>query len=211
LERIQGLTFQELFLSESLTVEGFKKLLLALKTLHDIGNNKSVDIYGNYGKKLTERYKSHDYSKYDGSEKIHAKLQTKLKEYEDGDFGKVGIIHGDPVFSNILIDKFGKIKLIDPRGVLGNSNSIYGDVFYDYAKVYQSLIGYDEVMQNKSVSNEYRESLIDCLFAFIKKEYGEDRVEHIKVIANSLLFTLIPLHDNDKCNGYFNLIKMEDV
>jgi capsule biosynthesis phosphatase len=211
LERIQGLTFQELFLSESLTIDGFKKLLFALKTIHDVGNTKPSDIYKNYGKKLTERYESYDYSSYEASEKIYVQLQTKLKEYEDGDFGKVGIIHGDPVFSNILIDKFGKIKLIDPRGVLGNSNSIYGDIFYDYAKVYQSLIGYDEVMQNKSVSDEYRESLTDCLFAFIKKEYGKERVEHIKVIANSLLFTLIPLHDNDKCNGYFNLIKMENT
>ena len=108
----------------------------------------------------------------DKSSEIYNELFKKLSEYENKKQGKLGVIHGDPVFSNILIDKFGKIKLIDPRGVVGDKTTIYGDIFYDYAKVYQSLLGYDEVMQNKSVSNEYREHLIEILFNFIEKEYN---------------------------------------
>jgi len=64
-------------------------------------------------------------------------------------------------------------------------------------------------MQNKSVSAEYREKLIQILFNFIEREYNIIAVKNVKTIANSLLFSLIPLHDNDKCSGYFNLIKKE--
>lgn len=209
LERIQGITFQELFLSESLTDEGFEKLLNALKTIHSFGKTNDIDLYKNYASKLKERYETYDYSKFEKSQEIYNELHTKLTEYAEKNQGQCGIIHGDPVFSNILIDKFGKIKLIDPRGVLGDKATIYGDIFYDYAKVYQSLLGYDEVMQNKSVSAEYREKMIKILFDFIEKEYNIIAVKNIKTIANSLLFSLIPLHDNDKCSGYFNLIKKE--
>lgn len=209
LERIQGITFQELFLSGGLTDEGFKKLLFALKTIHLHSTNDNVNLYENYATKLQNRYKSYDYSKFDKSTEIYNELYKKLTEYENKNQGKSGIVHGDPVFSNILIDKFGKIKLIDPRGVVGDKTTIYGDIFYDYAKVYQSLLGYDEVMQDKSVSGEYREHLIDLLFKFIEKEYDINAVKNIKIIANSLLFSLIPLHDNDKCIGYFNLIKKD--
>lgn len=209
LERIQGITFQELFLSESLTDDGFEKLLNALKTIHSFGKTNDIDLYKNYASKLKERYETYDYSKFEKSQEIYNELHTKLTEYAEKNQGQCGIIHGDPVFSNILIDKFGKIKLIDPRGVLGDKATIYGDIFYDYAKVYQSLLGYDEVMQNKSVSAEYREKMIKILFDFIEKEYNIIAVKNIKTIANSLLFSLIPLHDNDKCSGYFNLIKKE--
>lgn len=181
----------------------------ALKNIHAFSSKEDVSIYQNYALKLEERFKSYDYSKFEKSTEIYNQLHKKLTEYENKKQGKIGVVHGDPVFSNILIDKFGKIKLIDPRGVVGKKTTIYGDIFYDYAKVYQSLLGYDEVMQDKSVSTEYREHLIEILFDFIEKEYNVIAVKNVKTIANSLLFSLIPLHDNDKCSGYFNLIKKD--
>jgi capsule biosynthesis phosphatase len=210
-ERILGLTFQELFLSESLTIDGFSKLLNVLKDIHSFKIKSKGNIYQNYTHKLIQRYKSYDYSKYDKHQEIYNQLQDELNEYTENKKGKRGIIHGDPVFSNILMDKFGKIKLIDPRGMVGRKSTIHGDIFYDYAKVYQSLLGYDEVMQSKSVSHEFRETFVSCLFDHVKKEHGDEYVGYIKTITNSLLFSLIPLHDNDKCNGYFNLIKLGEL
>ena len=32
------------------------------------------------------------------------------------------------------------------RGRLDNINTILGDSFYDYAKIFQSLVGYDEIL-----------------------------------------------------------------
>ncbi len=58
-------------------------------------------------------------------------------------------IHGDPTFSNTLVDSDNQIWLIDPRGVFGKT-LIYGDCRYDWAKFYYSAIGnYDSINSKK--------------------------------------------------------------
>ena len=49
-------------------------------------------------------------------------------------------IHGDPTFSNMLVDATGKPWLIDPRGRFG-SIQFHGDANYDWAKLYYSVVG----------------------------------------------------------------------
>ena len=60
------------------------------------------------------------------------------------------LIHGDCTFSNMMFDTFDmKTILIDPRGYFGKTK-LYGDVDYDWAKVYYSINGkYDEFNQKK--------------------------------------------------------------
>jgi GTP:adenosylcobinamide-phosphate guanylyltransferase/aminoglycoside phosphotransferase len=50
------------------------------------------------------------------------------------------IIHGDPTFSNLLVDDDNQVWLIDPRGYFGSS-LLYGDAMYDWAKLYYSVVG----------------------------------------------------------------------
>ena len=92
------------------------------------------------------------------------------------------------------------------RGKLDNVLTIYGDIVYDYAKVYQSLLGYDEILLDKIVSNEYRKKLINIFIDFIKENLGEKYINIIKMITKSLLLTLLPLHNNNKCIKFYNLI-----
>lgn len=58
---------------------------------------------------------------------------------------KFYLIHGDCTFSNMMFDTFNmKAILIDPRGYFGKTK-FYGDVDYDWAKLYYSLKGdYDQ-------------------------------------------------------------------
>ena len=58
------------------------------------------------------------------------------------------VIHGDPSFSNSLVDKDNQIWLIDPRGSFGNTK-IYGDRRYDWAKFYYSAVGNYDSMNSK--------------------------------------------------------------
>ena len=95
------------------------------------------------------------------------------------------------------------------RGYLDNDYTIFGDIMYDYGKIYQSLIGYDEILLNKKISNNYRLELITLFFDFIKENYGEVYIDIIKMITNSLLFSLIPLHANEKCIDFYNLINLD--
>lgn len=54
------------------------------------------------------------------------------------------LIHGDPTFSNILVDEQDLPWLIDPRGYFAKV-LFYGDRNYDWAKLYYSVMGnYDQ-------------------------------------------------------------------
>jgi hypothetical protein len=218
LEKIKGITLSYLYVNESLSKELF---ITFLKMFNDIHNtkiinevisvfnnelNNNINIYENYTNKIIERYKNYDYSKFIGSNEIYNSLIESLNLYEKNNKGIKGIIHGDAVFSNCLVDENNLFKLIDMRGKNNNTLTIFGDILYDYAKIYQSLIGYDEILLKKNVSNYYRKNLINIFFSFIKEYIGEEYIDLIKIITKSLLFTLIPLHNNDNCKDFYKLI-----
>ena len=58
-------------------------------------------------------------------------------------------IHGDCTFSNILIDKQLDVSFIDPRGYFGDV-LLYGDEYYDWAKLYYSISGNYDQFNNKN-------------------------------------------------------------
>jgi len=72
-------------------------------------------------------------------EKVEAwvkKIATGTKEFS--------FIHGDSTFSNLLVKKDLSVVLIDPRGYFGDT-LLYGDPFYDWSKLYYSIVGnYDQ-------------------------------------------------------------------
>ena len=71
------------------------------------------------------------------------------EKYKKLNLGKLGIIHGDPILGNIIKKNNNELIFLDPRGSLQNNFSIYGDVNYDFAKIYQSLTGYENIISEK--------------------------------------------------------------
>ena len=223
IEKIKGVTVTELYLSELLTKETLVHILNSIRRIHsqtndyqnnDYQNNDHYDnfnenIYLNYSQKLRERYNSYNYSSYTNSEIIYQNILKQLEIYEKNQLGIKSIIHGDPVFTNILINKHSKIKFIDMRGRLGDNLTIYGDRLYDWAKIYQSLIGYDEILMSKIVNSDYKNNLIEVFKNYFIKQFSLDDLQNLKMITKSLLFSLVPLHNNEKCQQYFNLINSE--
>lgn len=59
----------------------------------------------------------------------------------EGRFRHARVIHGDPVFSNVLLTDAPAVVLLDMRGEVGNHLTLQGDMLYDLSKVYQSLLG----------------------------------------------------------------------
>ena len=53
--------------------------------------------------------------------------------------------------------------------------------------------------------------LINVFETFVKTYYDESYLTDVQMITNSLLFTLIPLHNNSKCVSYYNLIKFPNI
>ena len=207
IEKIYGSTISILYVNELLSRETFIHVLNSIKRLQDVSvdNNNHDFIYSNYSKKLEERYKSFDYSMYLNSKETYLMVNQKLKEYEENDMGRISVIHGDAVFTNILINDLGKIKFIDMRGKCGQL-TIYGDWLYDWAKLYQSLLGYDKILLNKSISKEYEEMMMKTFEQYFLENFTKTDFENLKWITKSLLFSLIPLHSNDKCQQFYELI-----
>ena len=103
------------------------------------------------------------------------------------------VIHGDPTFSNILMDTQKNVKFIDPRGYYGNK-MIYGNALYDFAKLYYSCIGnYDQfnlknfsltldLVQDKASlnisSNNYEEVGLDTF----DERFSRSEIKSIKIM-----------------------------
>ena len=152
------------------------------------------------------RYQTYNYSRFKNSEHVFNEIQHILIDYEINDKGKLCVIHGDTVMTNIIINNHDKIKFIDMRGKLGDIETIYGDYLYDWAKLYQSLIGYDLILQDKEVSTKYKKKLLEYFESYFIESYSIQELLIMKTITKSLLFSLIPLHDNEKCDKYYELI-----
>lgn len=211
IEKINGIALSYIYLKESLTNEILLNYLNCVDRIHNSrvynSNDGSIDIYSNYVKKLEERYNSFDYSKFDKSSVVYEKLINYFRQYENNKDGMIGVVHGDPVFSNVIVTKEMKFKFIDMRGKQGPICTIFGDILYDYGKIYQSLIGYDEILLDKTVNVDYKTRMIGIFEKYIIEKFNSNVLEKIKIITDSLLFTLIPLHNNDKCVKYYSLIK----
>lgn len=208
IEKISGVPLSKIYLSEELTTTHLNHLINSIKKLHNsvYEDTQNIDIYENYSKKLTDRYNSFDYSLFDNSKNLFEEIKEKLILYEKENCGKKSVIHGDPVFTNVIINQFNKIKFIDMRGKVGNTLTILGDSMYDWSKIYQSLIGYDEILEDIQINLSYKNNLIKSFEQTFLEFYSLKDLENMKLITKSLLFSLIPLHKNEKCFRYYSLI-----
>jgi capsule biosynthesis phosphatase len=207
IEKINGLTVTDLYLSAMLTKNTFTNILNSINRIQNCDIiNDDINIYENYASKLINRYKSFDYSIFENSESIYESILVKLQCYEKNNLGKKKVIHGDPVFTNIIINTYGKIKFIDMRGKVGDKLTIYGDWLYDWAKIYQSIIGYDEILLSKIIDTNYKENIISIFKKYFIDKFSEQDFVNLKIITKSLIFTLIPLHNNEKCIKYYKLL-----
>lgn len=202
MKKIEGIPYSYLFVGDLMTTNDLDTIIKDLNRLHtcvvDEGERVQIDIYANYARKLESRYKSSDYSAYPNSEALYAKISSRLREYEALRKGKCTVIHGDPVFTNIFKTLNGENVFIDMRGVVGNQQTIRGDTFYDYAKLYQSLCGYDFILKNRDMSISSNQLILRTHFETeFERIFGLEMFVWLKVLTASLLFSLVPLHHSD--------------
>ena len=206
MEHIEGINYSYLYTNEILKTEDIDKLISSLKNIHFSAHPTSLEnIYLNYIPKMSKRYSEYKelYTKYN-IEDVYYNILDSLNKYEINKSGKIGVVHGDPVFTNILQTKHD-LKFIDMRGKQGDSCTIFGDTLYDYAKIYQSLVGYDYILNGTEINYLYT----DKLKQHFESYFTPGEINDIKTITASLLFTLLPLHDEDKdkFDKYIKLIK----
>lgn len=137
---------------------------------------------------------------------ILEKLQEVLNQYGLLETKSARVIHGDFCLSNILLDRESNlIKLIDPRGQFG-SYDIYGDEFYDIAKILHSFEGsYDHIItDNFELTTETplrysyeveKTPLQQAITELVNQKVGEHyAIRQIRLIEGLLFLSMIPLH-----------------
>ena len=204
MENIDGVSLSYLYTNKLLKVEQLINLIEQLKELHNHQTKikEYPNVYADYVNKLRERYNDNLdlYNKYINAESIFKILDKELYYYDKAVFS---IIHGDPVFTNVLQTEQG-LRFIDMKGKIDGELTIIGDTYYDLAKVYQSVLGYDFILNDIELDNVY----INEFKKAFEDLFEEKGLRIIKMITASLFFTLMPLHteDQDKFAKYFKII-----
>ncbi|WP_340302353.1 hypothetical protein [Roseobacter sp. HKCCD7870] len=122
------------------------------------------------------------------------------------------IAHGDMCFSNILYSSHNeRIYLIDPKGLSAfSSNPLVGDIRYEIAKLFHSLVGgYDHIIGNKFIlegeaiefyPDDYSkiEHLSKKFIHIILDEFSQVSLGEILAINVLLFISMVPLHSDDK-------------
>jgi hypothetical protein len=230
-EKLECTSCSYLYVNECLTVDHLHHILSSLRIIHqcvasplrEIGSpleyshvcpassdlsqqlpsSETSLLYENYASKLSKRYHSFDYSRFSGAAGVYQQLLEGLNSYQQENRGCLSVVHGDPVLSNILMESGAALRFIDMRGKQGDVTTLLGDKWYDYAKLFQSLFGYDEILLDRRVNNGYRDTMLTAFTEEVTEMHGHDAMKTIRLLTASLFFTLIPLHDNDKCERYF--------
>lgn len=213
LSRVCGPTLSHLLTSRCLTPDLLKTVLRALYEIHCsngfrlscVCSSNDVDIYSNYSRKVKTRL-DQNVSAFNGMKHVlndgHlSRMLSLLSSYENEKRGIAArVVHGDPVLSNVISLRNGRVKFIDMRGMQGDDVlTLAGDVVYDLAKVFQSLCGYDYIIQDCKIQN--RDSLIMAEFrqtfqSQVATMYPTVKFRDIILVTSSLYASLIPLHDS---------------
>lgn len=191
-ELVRGLDFSTLYLNQILkesTLESLMDMLAALHTVQE--GTEAQRSYDNFSPKFLSRMSMYDHRSVGVSDEAKTEVARRLDKIASEGFRRV-MIHGDPVFSNVLLDRQNDIKMVDMRGVEGESLTVYGHELYDFAKVYQSICGYDEILLDKGVEVSYRRSMQRRF----ESRFDDETMSKIRAITASLLLSLIPLHDD---------------
>lgn len=213
--------------------EDLEKIIKSIKLLHNLKIQEycKEDCSIEYQKKPIQRVKSvcellpffnFEEIKINGkkcSNPFHMKnIDNFMEKIDKIEIRNFSCIHGDPTFSNLLIDD-KSCFLLDPRGYFGNKK-IFGDPDYDWAKIYYSLCGnYDQL----NMKNYELEIINDYEINFIIKSNGWEHLEDdffslidckkekIKLINSTIWFSLCGYIRNDYDSILISFLKGVEI
>lgn len=207
LEFINGIPLYYLYKSNTLTTNIIDKLFNILDKFHSYENNKINinfdNIHNNYIKKLINRFNKNEYY-FDDSEIVFNSILEELKNNFDPKI--VGFIHGDFWFSNIILTYDDNLKFIDMKGQVDNILTTSGDIYYDYGKMYQSILGYDLILHGDEINHSYINNIKEYFISKCKQK--NLNIDYLTIVTKSLVFgTLHFLNPNDPKDKIWNFIK----
>ncbi len=189
MEKIKGQNiFEYAFLTKGFKRALLDKIITALKNLHNLVPSQPAstdDCENNYITKTFDRLeKVYDLVPFakDDFVIINGKKCTNIFKIKDKIIADIRamypkefcLIHGDCTFHNMMIETEGvRPILIDPRGYFGHTK-FYGDVDYDWAKLYYSVVGNYDQFNRKNFSLEIKKDEVELMIISNNWEELED-------------------------------------
>lgn len=241
MEKVEGKNIYEYELNLEQKELVLVRIVDMLKRLHTLGGEINTDYFSMqeaYMDKTFDRldkirdlvpFADQEYIEINGR-KCHnvffckELLETKIAEIQANNFV---LIHGDCTFSNLMLrDKNYEPLLIDPRGYFGYTE-MYGDVAYDWAKLYYSIVGNydhfnmkdfkltideDKKQINLDIGSNGWEDMEEMFLELIEKDVD---VKTIKLIHGIIWLSLTTYawEDYDSiCGAFYNgLYYLEEI
>jgi hypothetical protein len=184
---ISGIPLYFLYKNGLFTNIMLDELFIILNKFHTYtGKNIEIqeeNIYNNYFNKLKNRLNKNDYY-FDDAEIVYEEIIQGLQNNYSPII--VQMIHGDFWFSNILLTYDDNYKFIDMKGQVDNILTISGDLYYDYGKLYQSILGYDLLLNRNKIDYDY---IIKMKKYFLNKCKDNGlNLRYLKYVTKSLIF-----------------------
>jgi len=241
IEYLHLTALNELYVFSQLPAFAWRKIIAACcqfitdaQTFSAPATAKPADIERLFKHKTTERLAQYaQASQVDLNQPIHINGQQHLslsqlalasQKLLPADNQMNNVVHGDLCFSNILYDfRTASVKVIDPRGIDDQNNAtIYGNSWYDIAKLAHSIIGlYDLIIagyftakvQDNALTFDIaiteRHDQISAIFIeLINKEFNLS-ANQLYAMQIQLFLSMLPLHADrpDRqlgfiCNAY---------
>ena len=157
LEYIQGIPLYHLYKSETFTMKIIDKLFDTLVHLH----SREVPIH------ITK-----DDIRKNYIDKLIHRFNPNDYYFEDS--------------KEILLTYDDELKFLDMKGQVNHILTTNGDIYYDFGKVYQSILGYDIVLHGHKLNDDFIGKMKKY---FIQKciDYNLD-IEYLTIVTKSLLF-----------------------
>lgn len=169
MEYVRGIPVSKVFRNFLLTKNILQSICTTLQNLHSssILNDSVISkevILSNYIDKLKERVNSHKHYNLPEIQKVTSIIENILRQYIESDtFEITNVVHGDPWFDNMILTSNQEIKLLDMKGKLGSTFTLKGDKMTDYAKLYQSVLGFDFHLHGQEYPGDYEKRCVSWL------------------------------------------------
>jgi len=196
IDYVKGIPLYFLYKNKLITERNIHDLINILhlfhKQIHPI-NLTEYNIHNNYFKKLRDRFTPTDYS-FDDAREVFDSIINELDRTYNPSISPV--IHGDFWFSNIILDYDNQYKVIDMKGQVDGILTLNGDMYYDYGKLYQSILGYDLVLNGCEIDPEYL-SFAKAIFLSSCNKLNLD-IEYLTAVTRSLMLGTIYFIEDQK-------------
>jgi capsule biosynthesis phosphatase len=188
LDYISGIPLFYLYKNQLLTPKMIDDLFEILNKFHSYKNTSTTNINeenvkNNYLLKLKNRFNKNDYN-FPDTDEVFQEIILGIENNYDPVISSM--IHGDFWFSNIILTYDDNYKFIDMKGQVDNILTINGDIYYDYGKLYQSILGYDLILNGQELDIDYINSMRQY---FLKKCKSLDlNLTYLKYVTKGLIF-----------------------